>query len=201
MQKLVKTFLRGLAVVLPLALTIYILYWMGTTAEALFGGVARWLLPEGAYVPGLGIALGVAAVLVIGITFRASWVRALWSGVENLLARIPLVKTIYGSIKDFMGFFAEGDRKSELDQVVIVRFGSPPLELLGLVTSTDVERITRRGEEDSDRVAVYLPMSYQIGGFMILAPKDALERVDIGVEEALRIIVTAGMSGASSEAR
>jgi uncharacterized membrane protein len=124
---------------------------------------------------------------------RAWWVRSLWSGAEGLLEHVPLVKTIYGSLKDLMTFFAEGDRKRELNQVVVVRLGDPPAQLIGLVTNDDAKEITGR-DADTDQVAVYLPMSYQIGGFLVLVPRDAVERIELSVEDALRTIVTAGLS-------
>ncbi len=197
MTRLGKIFLQGLAAVLPLTLTIYILWWLGSSAEKIFGPLIRRMLPLDAYVPGLGVALGLGLVFVVGFVLRAWWVRALWSGLEHLLEHIPLVKTIYGSVKDLMTFFASGEGKQKLDQVVMVRFGDPPVQLMGLVTSEDAKQITGR-DSDSSQVAVYLPMSYQIGGFMILVPRDAIEPIDLGVEDALRTLVTAGLSKSAS---
>lgn len=188
-----RTFLKGLTAVLPLTLTLYILWWLGTTAETVFGGLIQRLLPAESYVPGLGLVLGFGLVLAIGMTLSAWWVRSLWTAAERLLDRVPLVKTIYGSIKDLMSFFADGDRKSELNQVVMVRLGDPPVKLIGLITNDDAAEITGRAS-DSDLVAVYLPMSYQIGGFMVLVPRGAIEPLELGVEDAFRTVVTAGLS-------
>ena len=193
MSQVGKTFLKGLAAVLPLTLTLYILWWLGTTAEQVFGGLIQWLLPGDAYVPGLGLVLGFGIVFAIGMILRAWWVRSLWSATERLLDRVPLVKTIYGSIKDLMSFFASGDRKSELNQVVMVSMGDPPIKLIGLITNDDATEVTGR-DSDADQVAVYLPMSYQIGGFMVLVPRDSIERLELGVEDAFRTVVTAGLS-------
>jgi len=193
MRQLGRLFLQGLAATLPLALTVYVLWWLGSAAERGFGGILRASLPEGAYVPGLGVVLGVGVMIAIGIVLRAWWARSVWLGIEGLLGHIPLVKTIYGPVKDLMTFFAEGDRKRQLSQVVMVRIGEPPLQLMGLVTKDDAQEVTGR-DADADQIAVYLPMSYQIGGFMVLVPRDAVEYLELSVEDALRAVVTAGLS-------
>jgi len=197
MRQIGKVFFQGLVAILPLALTISVLWWLGSTAEAVFGAVLKWLMPSDYYVPGLGVALGFGAIFVVGMILRAWWVRSLWAGIEGLFEHIPLVKSIYGSVKDLMTFFAEGESKRELNQVVLVRVGDPALQVLGFITSDDAKEVTGRSEE-ADKVAVYLPMSYQIGGFMVIVPRDAIDCVDLSVEDALRTVVTAGLSGKST---
>lgn len=193
MRQIPKIFLQGLAAILPLALTLYVLWWLGTTTEAVFGALLRKVLPGNTHVPGLGLLLGLGVVFAVGFMLRAWWLQALWSKAEALVERVPLVKTIYGSVRDLMTFFTEGDRKRELDQVVMIRLGDPPVQLLGLVMNDHAQELTGR-QEDAGQVAVYLPMSYQIGGFMVLVSRDAIERVDLSVEEALRTIITAGIA-------
>lgn len=187
-----KTFLQGLAAVLPLALTLYVLWWLGSSAERLLRPAIRWLLPGDLDVPGLGVALGLGLVLLVGLALRQWWARSLLAAFEGALERIPLVKMVYGSLRDLMAFFAGGDEKRQLEQVVKVRVGDTGLELLGLVTNENVERLTRVAD-DEELVAVYLPMSYQLGGFMALVPRDGVEPIDMGVEDALRVILTAGV--------
>ncbi|MCA8958662.1 MAG: DUF502 domain-containing protein [Planctomycetes bacterium] len=192
MRKLGKIFLQGLAAVLPLALTIYVLWWLGTTAERLFGPVIRRVLPGDAYVPGLGVAVGLGLVFAIGLVLRAWWVRSLWNAFEELFERIPLVKTIYGAVKDMMSFFGGDERRQQLDQVVMLRWGDPPVQLLGLVTNEDARKVTGR-DADEGQVAVYLPMSYQIGGFTLLVPRSAVTATELSVEEGMRFAMTAGV--------
>ncbi|MEZ5977734.1 MAG: DUF502 domain-containing protein [Planctomycetota bacterium] len=192
MKRIGKTFLQGLAAILPIALTIYVVWWLGSSAESLLGPLIRRVLPDDYYVPGLGVVLGIAFVLLVGVMLRTFLLRRIWSGVEDLFERIPLVKTIYGSVRDLMSFFARGDSERDLEQVVLVRMKDPQIQLLGLLTNDDARTITKRDEEEG-LVAVYLPMSYQIGGFMVLVPRDAIEPVEVGVEEALRLLVTAGL--------
>lgn len=192
MRKLGTYFVQGLVAVLPLVLTVYFLWWLGTTTEQALGTLLRNLLPEGWYVPGSGLVIGFAIVCALGLLLRITWARWFWSTLEAQLERLPLIKTVYGSFRDFMGFFAGGDQQERMDQVVRVDLGEGGPGVLGLVTNTAAEEVTGRAAEEG-QVAVYLPMSYQLGGFMVLVPAESLEPIDMAVEDALRMIVTAGL--------
>jgi uncharacterized membrane protein len=193
MKRLGRIMLQGLAAILPAALTIYILFWSATNAEELLGGGIKLILPAGWYVPGMGLLAGLVAVFLLGLALNAFLVRRLFDFSEKLLNRIPLVKTLYGSVKDFIGFFAQ-KREREFNQVVTVEvdMGGVPLRFLGFVTRTHFddlpEGIGREGE-----VAVYLPLSYQIGGYTIVVPRSAVKPVNISMQRAMGFAVTGGM--------
>jgi uncharacterized membrane protein len=187
-----RTFLRGLAVVLPALLTGYVLWWLASAAESTLGPVLRRLIPSQRYVRGLGVVVGLALIFAVGALTKLWLARKLIDAFEALVARVPLVKTIYGSVKDLMGFFSSNGSK-ELEQVVLVRFDNPPMRMLGFVTREDLT--TTSPDLDSEQVAVYLPMSYQIGGFTVFVPRASLTPVAMSVEAAMRFAMTAGVSG------
>lgn len=193
MKHLTATFLRGLVTVLPVIITLYILYWAAVSAERALGGPLRWALPDWLYRPGLGIAMGVVIVFVVGLVMELYVARRLVTMAEQLLLRIPVVKTVYGAIKDFAGFISDSKEKSKaMSQVVRVRIDSE-MYLLGFVTRDDFSGLpVQLG--GPDMVAVYLPMSYQIGGYTVMIPRDRVEPIPMTSEEALRFAVTAGMS-------
>lgn len=187
-----RLFLKGLAAILPLGLTLYLLYWIGTTAESLLAPLIKRALPEDLYVPGLGLIAGLLFVFVVGAmmtTYVAKWFLALG---ERLLARIPGVKTVYSALKDTMKLLG-GDRKKDLNQVVLIRVGETDARMLGFMTRDNVDEI--EGIDGEDIVAVYLPLAYQIGGFTVLVPRHSVTPVQMTGEDALRFSVTAGMSG------
>jgi uncharacterized membrane protein len=186
------TFLRGLAAVLPLVLTVYVLYWLAITAEALLGRPLRLLLPEGWYWPGLGIVAGALLVFAAGLAMELYVARRLLALLEQQVLRVPGVKTVYAAIKDFAGFVSESSRGKGMGQVVRVRI-APEMHVVGFVTREDFKDLPWR-MSDSETIAVYLPMSYQIGGYTVLLPRRLVEPVDMSVEDALRFAVTAGMS-------
>ncbi len=185
-----KIFFTGLAAVLPVLLTVYILGWLGTTAESVLGGTIKLLLPDRWYRPGMGLVAGVALIFLVGLTLRAWVVRRFFSLGERLLNRIPLVKAIYGSIRDLMNFF--GGKDQGFSQVVLVRFGDTQIKLLGFVTREDFSDLPA-GLAGDDIVAVYMPMSYQLGGYTVMLPRSAIEPVNMSMQEAMKFAVTGGM--------
>jgi uncharacterized membrane protein len=193
MRKIWNTMLKGLVAILPIGLTLYLVYWLAVTAERLFSGPIRLLLPEGAYWPGLGLLAGVGVLYVVGLLVNAYVVRRALRVSDDLFARIPVVKTVYVAIRDFMRFFPSTGRGSDLKRVVLVPFG--PGKALGFVTA---ESGAALGFDDDrgDTVAVYLPMSYMIGGYTVFLPRNLLEPTSLSVEAAMRIALMGGVQSA-----
>lgn len=187
-KKISQWFLQGLFAILPIAITFSILYWLGSLAESTLGNIIKWLLPEGWYWPGMGLIAGLATILGIGILLNAYIFRKLGSIAEKLFKKIPLVKTIYNSIKDIAKFASASQDDDELQKAVVVTLDDD-IRLVGFVTR---ESITV-GSSD-DLTAVYLPMSYQIGGFTLMLPKSRIETLDMSVQEAMRLVLTAAMA-------
>jgi uncharacterized membrane protein len=191
MRRLWNTFLKGLAAVLPLVLTLYLVGWLGTKAEDILGGWLRALLPARLYWPGMGLLVSFLLVLLAGFIVDAYIVRRMFRFGEDLLARIPIVKSIFGAMKDLARFLPAGNKRRDLKRVVLWRFGSA--QLIGFVTE---ENINPRvfATPSADIVAVYFPMSYQIGGYTLYLPKHELEETRLTVEEAMRLVLIGGVS-------
>ena len=195
MKLLSKIFLAGLVAIAPVGLTVWFLYWLGDTAESLVAPLVKETLDVKEYKFGMGIASAVLFVFLIGILMRFWLIRVLFGWGERILARIPLVKTLYGSLRDLMGFFStSNDGKKRLSQVVMVKVGGTDIRLIGLLTREDFSDLPP-GVGSEETVGVYLPMSYQIGGFTTMVPRSAVEPIDMSMEDAMRFAVTAGMSG------
>lgn len=192
-----KLFLRGLAAVLPLGLTLYIVWWLCYTAESAMGPVIRLVLPDNWYWPGMGLVAGVGLVLVIGILTQAWLIRRIIRFGEELLNKIPLIKTLYGSVRDLMSFFS-GPQQKGIEKVVMVELCEGGPRLLGFVTRDDAAGLPGGADANEDRVAVYLPMAYQVGGYMAVVPKSSLQSVQMSIEDGMRYAVTAGLSSGSS---
>ena len=191
LRRLARTFLSGLAVVLPIVVTIAVLVWLVTAAENALGELVRVFLPEGQYQRGLGLLLAIALVFAVGVLMEAVLFRRLMNWLEGLLNRIPLVKTVYSAVRDLMSLFSKaGARK--FSKVVLVKFPGIEAQLIGFVTLEDFSGLPFRPAEDT--VAVYLPMSYQIGGYTLFLPRACLTPADMTLEDAMRFVVTAGLS-------
>jgi len=193
MKTLRKVFLGGLAAVLPLAVTVYILYWIGTTAESLFAHLFKALWSERHYSPGLGLVLGVLLIFAVGVLVHLWFIRRLLRWGEGLLERIPLVKTLYGSVRDMLSYFGGSKNKEAVQQVVMVSVGGSDARLLGMVTRTSFGDLPE-GVGTDDDVAVFLPMSYQMGGFTVIVPRAQVKPIDMSFQEAMRLALTACMA-------
>ncbi len=193
MRRLWNTFLKGLAAVLPVGLTIYVVFWLATTAESILSGPLRTWLPSDRYWPGLGLLAAFLIVLLIGVLVDAYIVRRVFRVGESMLARIPIVKSIFGALKDFSRFLPAGGKSRDLKRVVLWRMNGA--QLIGFVTE---EHVSTRlfGVSAGDVVAVYFPMSYQIGGYTLYLHKDALAETDLTVEEAMRLVLIGGVTAA-----
>jgi len=188
-KKTLKTIVRGLVPVLPLAVTLYALWWLSSGAESVFGGPIHTLFPK-IYVPGMGIIVGLIVVIGVGVGTRIYIGQRMLAWGNHLVERIPLAKTLYGAMKDLLGLFS-GEKKS-FSRVVLLTLPGTTARVLGLVTREDFTEI--KGYPP-DVIAVYMPLSYQMGGFTLFVPRDSVETVEMSVEEALRFAITAGVSG------
>ncbi len=192
MKTISKTFLTGMATVLPIFLTAYVLYWFATSAEHLLGTLLKLVLPDGLYWPGMGLTVALILILAVGILMHAWVVRALVSWGERLLYRIPLIKSVYGSLRDFFTLFAKSGH-DRARQPVMVRIGDTGIEILGFVMREDFSDLPE-GLAAPGTVAVYLPMSYQVGGYTAILPRDRLRPIDMPMEQAMRFALTAGLT-------
>jgi uncharacterized membrane protein len=192
MQALIKLFLKGLAVVIPAALTLAILWWLARGAERLLGGLLTQFLPEGWYIPGMGLLAAVAITTLIGLLTHVIVFQRLFEIGDALLARLPLIKTIYSSIKDFIDYFSPDSRVAS-SKVVLVRFPGSSFEQLGFVTREDFTQLPFELTVD-DPIAVYLPFSYQIGGYTLFLPRSCLTPVDLSFEDGMKLVLTGAVS-------
>lgn len=185
LNKLLLLPVKGLVTILPFAITIYFLVWLVSTTESLLSP----LIPAQYYFPGLGVVTVILALTVIGILINAylfNWIILLG---ERIFARVPVVKTLFGAVQDAVELFEvkkdEGTKKAvavELDN---------GFKLVGFMTS---DRVANKLFPNEDKVAVYLPLSYQIGGYTVYMDRDKVTLLDIDVETAMRIAVTGGNS-------
>lgn len=190
MKRLSRYFLRGLLAVLPLALTVYVLVLFLGWVEAL----ALWMLFPligSFYVPGMGLLFGVLIIVGIGAVLSKARVQEVLALIEHPFTRLPVVKSIYSSLKSFSDYFAPGGKPGR-QQVVVVRMPGKELEVVGLVTRRSFADLPA-GFLPGERVAVYLPMGYMIGGYTVFVPGGWVTPISMSVEEAMRSSLIAWM--------
>jgi uncharacterized membrane protein len=190
MKRLWNLVMKGLAAVLPVGLTLYLVIWLGTSAESLLRDVIMLILPERHYWPGLGLIVGFAVLVIAGLFVNAYVVRWFLAQWDQFLERIPLVKTVYGALRDLVKFLPAAGKRRDLQRVVLATFGEA--RAIGFVTRESVDDLGLEMNGD-DSVAVYFPMSYQIGGYTLYMPRSRLKTLSMGVEEAMRLVLTGGL--------
>ncbi|HEX3070038.1 MAG TPA: DUF502 domain-containing protein [Thermoanaerobaculia bacterium] len=178
MNWLIKNFLRGLIIVVPIALTLYLIYEAFTRIDRLLNLAT----------PGAGFAITIVAIIAIGALASNFFVRKFLNLTETVFTRAPLVRLIYASIKDLLEAFV-GDKK-RFDQPVTVLV-TEGVRTLGFITQDDLEFLGLAGQ-----VAVYLPFSYSMAGTLLLVHRDRVERVAIDSASIMALVVSGGVSRA-----
>ena len=196
LKSISKTLLTGFVTILPVVLTLYLFYWLAVSAESVLGRLIQLMLPDHLYWPGMGVIAGLAVIFAVGLLMHAYVVQRLFARGEQVLYHLPLIKTIYRSIRDFLEYFSPG-REKEFEQVVAVSFGDTGMKVIGFVTEALPENMPEDFRE-KDSILVYLPLSYMIGGYAVLAPRSAVQPLDMNMEEAMRFTLTAGVTGSAA---
>jgi uncharacterized membrane protein len=180
-------FLQGIALVAPLALTLAFVFWLGRSLEGFVGGMLRGLLPVDWYLPGMGLVVALAGTVAVGLLANLFLVRWLVRLAERVLDRIPLIKSIFQGLKDIARFFSSEDGKDMGRPVAVDIQG---MRLVGFVTQESAR--LPGSESDSEQIAVYLPMSYQLGGFTLYLDRSRVRALDVDTEQAMRAVITGG---------
>jgi len=183
-----RYFFRGLLFVVPIALTVYILYAVFAAIEGLVDTEA-WF---GVGIPGLGTLLALAVITVVGML--ASNVVTGWfaGAVDRLFQRVPIAKLIHGAIKDLLAAFV-GDKR-RFDRPVLVSLGDGMHgRAFGFVTREHVPWV------GDGHVAVYFPQSYNFAGQVLIFPKDAVDPLDAEPSAVMQFIVSGGVSASAKE--
>jgi len=190
MKQIGGILLKGLVTILPIGLTVYFVYWLGVTTESLLSKPIKLVVGNN-YWPGMGLVTGFVILFVVGLAVNAFVVRRVLGLGEDLLLRVPVVKTVYSAIRDMTRLVNTDKKKGDLDRVVTLDYG--PGKLIGFVTQEHANTLGIGGGDDM--VAVYLPMSYQIGGYTLYVSRSKLHETDLTVEQAMRIVLTGGVRG------
>ena len=189
MKRQIRILLAGALMVIPFAITVYVIWRVGTWLADMGGQV----LPEELAKAGLGIVVVLVGIYVVGLMTHLWIFRWAVNPVEKLVVRVPGVKTIYESVRDLLKLFG-GDAK-RMGRVVL--YTPPGMEMTMLAILTN-ERPGGLGREAKNKVAIYLPYSYMFGGITVYVSPDHLQEVDTPVEVALKLSATAQVSPSAS---
>lgn len=181
MKKLIRLFFQGILLVAPLALTIYILIkifkFLDSILESLVGDV-----------PGLGLLTLVSFLVFVGFlgdTFIAAPIKTYFN---KLIAKVPIIKQIYDSVKDLFGAFL-GNKKKFHHPVMVKEHSDATCYKVGFVTQESLESIGIQGSLSS----VYFPHSYAFSGVVLLVENEYLVTIDKPAADIMKFIVSGGV--------
>lgn len=186
MKKLTLFFFRGLLTVLPLGLTLYIIFILITVSEKYASLLIQPLLGH-LYFPGIGLLIAIAFIIILGFLISQPFLYKIFGLLELPFTNLPVVNSVYNSIKSFAEYFSD-DKKTKSNQVVIVTIPGTEIKLIGLVTRENLVGIIPEENEESleSMISVYIPMSYMVGGYTIFVHEKSIKRIDMSVEEAMK---------------
>ena len=182
---LVKMLKRGAFALAPITITLALLVWFFSFMEALFKPPMQFIVGKH-YVPGMGILAALIVILIIGAILNTWLTKKLVFYWERLVKKIPILKTIYFKVQDVFQFIAP---KNENESGKVVKVNFQGTEQIGII-SQEVLDNDKLGT--TDHVAIYFPMSYQMGGYMALVPRMAAIPINMTIKEAMEFVITAG---------
>ena len=186
--------MAGLLVWVPLGITIWVMVWLVTTLDQTLLLIPEHLRPEalvGFHIPGLGVLLSFAILLITGV-FAANFFGArLIKTWEAILGRIPFVKSIYSSVKQVSDTVLS-DQGTAFRKALLVEFPRPGCWTIAFLTGTPADAVADhlRGEF----ISVYVPTTPNpTGGYFVMVPKESIRELDMSVDDALKYIISMGV--------
>ena len=193
MRKLHSYFMTGLAVFLPITITIYLLIalfrffdnFLGRLIKIYFSGTF------GFYIPGTGIVLFLILVVIIGFFMKHFFGHKLFPFFEKLFLKIPFVKMIYPATKQIIDFIFLKDRRS-FRSVVLVQYPKDGIYSVGFITNDGFSHA--EDKTNQKLMNVFIPNSPgPFTGYVIMVPKKDLIFLEISIEEGLRLVISGGV--------
>lgn len=199
----VRTFLRGLGLLLPLALTVGLLIWIwNQLSDKVIGhvsnGVTRvvaWMHLEPltdttTFV--VSVAFVIITILLIGLWFSGFVGRRIYQAFERALGRLPIVKAIYPHIKQITEFFFGEDKQIEFQGVVAVEYPRRGIYSMGFLTGSSSKTLNQKSGDEL--VSIFIPSSpMPVTGYTIFVPASEVVHMDLTVDEALRTVISGGL--------
>lgn len=203
-QSLVQYLFQGILVVAPLAVTVYVIWWLFTLVDNLLPNIISNFVPSFSFdptkefrrIPGVGFIITIVLLILVGRLSSIFIIGRLMHFFDNLLEHTPGVKIIYSSVKDFVQAFAGNKRK--FTKPVLVNIDAQDVWRIGFITQEDAGSFGLW-----EHAVVYVPMSYAISGITYLVPKDRIRFLDTDVKaaEAMKFVVSGGVTDVDHHAK
>ena len=181
---------RGVVVLVPLVITVWVLDGLFNTIDGLISPLFDEILHR--HIPGLGVVSMVVLIFLVGGLSRNLIGRGLLRAFENVISSIPLARTIYGAMRDVISAFQPGRKGKSFREVVLIEYPRPGLSTIGFVTNELT--FAHPGVDPAEMISVYLPNPPNpTSGFLVLVPRSQARVLDMTVEEGLKLVLSGGI--------
>ena len=191
-----RIFLTGLAVVIPIGLTIYILFFIISVMDSLLRIIPINYQPDNLlnfHIPGLGVIFTVLLIFICGLVTTSYLGNRLVGFGERIVGKIPIVRSIYQAIKRIAYSYLM-DKAQSFKKVVIVEYPRRGIYSIGFITGTPNGEIQQQLRQNQPCVGIYIPCALTpTTGVFVMVPRDELIEVSMSVEEAFTLIISAGI--------
>lgn len=189
-RALLRYFIKGLLVVLPLGAAFFLLFWAFSSVDDALN-LSEWIFVDPTtgkplYIPGLGLVSVILVILVAGFVATYLITEPIYNWFSKWLNKLPIFKFIYSSIKDLTEAFVGDDKK--LNEPVLVE-DSHGFKRIGFLTQKDLTAIGLKGD-----VAVYFPWSYSFAGQVLIVKAEQVRPLKMTSAQAMKFIVSGGVS-------
>jgi uncharacterized membrane protein len=184
-----NTFGRGLVVMIPVVITVWVLNLLFTAVDGIISPIFDHAL--GRHIPGLGFISMIVLLLIVGVLSRYLIARSVFKFFERILFTIPFARTIYGAIKDLISAFQVGGKGKSFRQVVLIEYPREGLFTIGFVTN----RLQIKNEKTNEElISVYIPNPPNpTSGMMVLVPLSQIQILDLSVEDGIKLVLSGGI--------
>lgn len=186
-----KYLFTGILVLVPMAVTIYIMYFLFQLTDGLLGvAVARTI---GYRIPGMGLFLTALICIVAGIIAQNYVGRRILSGIEGSLERIPVVRSLYNGIKQVADVVVQKNR-GEFKRVVMVEYPKEHSWTLGFVTADFTVPLRSETIDERKMATVFIPTTPNpTSGFLLIIEKERIVDTHMDIEEAMKVVISGGL--------
>lgn len=190
-RKLLNYFLQGLLFVVPIAVTIWVLF----KVILWFDGLLPFQIPitigdeQQIKIPGLGLLALFIIIAFLGYIGTKYIRNPFFAFLEGAVEKTPLIKLVYSSVKDLMGAFV-GEKKRFNHPVLVKIERDSDIQRIGFITQDDLAEIGL----PNDKVAVYLPFSYSFAGELIVVPRTNIQPIDASGTDMMKFIISGGVT-------
>ena len=191
------SFLTGIVVIAPVALTVWLVWAiMGWVDSVVLPLVPYNLRPEkyiGINLRGVGVIIFLIFTIVVGWIAKGLIGKSMISFAESLVERMPVVRTIYSGVKQIAEtVFAQSERSFE--KACLIQYPRKGIWAIGFISTTAKGEVANRADTSGDLMSIFLPTTPNpTSGFLLFLPKEDVIELEMSVEEAAKLVISAGL--------